>query len=252
MLQRLEEMREENMLIKHRIYIVALILIFFSSPVLIISIINKNPNVSKKMITLTLICILYLVIDILILGSVLNVGVGLEILLFYTGGIISGVIYIISMIINIVKKYKYSGQLENVSASTPKCNIIALVIILPFVFISSRVIRDLIVVKNSDMILVFYSSGNGTIGSGEYFAYAVKDDNCRQFDLCIDYNIEKILPDDFEKFGSRGYEDSAGGYKVYVKNSVIRIWNGEKKIFEYDHPIGRYYNISLKEAYIKK
>ena len=241
------------MLIKYRIYIVALFLILFSIPVMLISILNKNPNVAMKMIILIIICLAYLFIDILVLGPVLSVGLDFILILFYLAGVVSGAVYLISIVINIVKKIKYSGQLENGSGFDKACNIIiALVIIFPIVFISSRVIRDLVVVKNSDMILILYSSGNGTLGSGEDFAYAVKGDKCRQFDLCIDYNIEKILPDDFEKFGSRGDEDFAGGYKVYVKNSEIRIWNGEKKIFEYDHPIGRYYNISLKEAYIKK
>ena len=200
------------MLIKTRIDIVAIFLIIFSIPLLIISIVNKNADVAKKMMVLNIVCMGYLIIDICVLSSIVTV--------------------------------------------TPKLIsfILAFLIIFPVIFISSRVIRDYVIVKNSDMVLIFHSSGNGGIGQSEEFAYAVKGDKCWQFDLCIDLSIEKILPDGTEEFNLRNIETEkeVGNYKVYLHQSVIRIWNGEKLIFEYDEEVGRYFNISLEEAYIKK
>ncbi len=243
------------MLIKTRIDIVAIFLIIFSIPLLIISIVNKNADVAKKLTVLNIVCMGYLFIDICVLSSILSVDVGFRLILIYFAGLISGIPYIISLIINIVKTIKARTQTGNVTV-TPKLIsfILAFVIIFPVIFISSRVIRDYVIVKNSDMVLIFHSSGNGGIGQSEEFAYAVKGDKCWQFDLCIDLSIEKILPDGTEEFNLRNTETEkeVGNYKVYLHQSVIRIWNDEKLIFEYDEEVGRYFNISLEEAYIKK
>ena len=69
--------REKEMLIKTRIYLVALMLIVLSAAALIVSIRNKNANYCRYLNMLCCVCILYLFVDLAVLVESLGVSIGL-------------------------------------------------------------------------------------------------------------------------------------------------------------------------------
>ena len=92
------------MLVKQMIYILSLLIFVFSVFNLIYSIKNKNRDASKYIIILSIIFILYSIVDILILPNALNLDIGFEIFLFYAVLAVSGILFIISIILNIKRK----------------------------------------------------------------------------------------------------------------------------------------------------
>ena len=77
-----------------------------------------------------------------------------------------------------------------------------IVVFLPIIFLLVNVFRTISLFNNSDLILVYYSRGNGGFGDGDKFGYAIGENYCEQFDLGISvsgYDLKKYLPEKVEE-----------------------------------------------------
>ena len=144
------------MLVKDVIYILCFFIFTVSILNLIYSIKNKNKNSSKYIILLSIIFILYSIIDVLILPNILDLDVGFELLLFYGILIIAGVLFIISIIV-VSTKIKKLNTIEK----TLKPNIVfTFFVLLPILMFCFSYFREMYYINNSKLILIC-SSGDG-------------------------------------------------------------------------------------------
>lgn len=238
------------MLIKTRIYLVALMLIVLSVVALVFSIRNKNANYCRYLNLLCCVGIFYLFVDLAVLVESLGVSIGLEVLLLYAAGFAAGIVYVAAIVVNVKKR---KSLLQTGNGNIPMImKILALVLILfPVIFISVRIVRDRILISRSDALVVFSSRGNGGIGDGSNFAYAIRGGECKRFDLHIEYGLQKIVPEGSIKAKSDWDGADLGKYRVNIKNSDISILHGDKEIFRYDSSSGPYFNIDIDECYYK-
>ena len=237
------------MLIKTRIYLVAVLLIIIAAVALIYTLKNKNSSVCKYLIFISALGIAYLFIDLAILAEFLGVGAGLELLLLYLAGLVGGIIYAIAIVLNI----RRSAPQANGMSSSPVPGIIRILtlvfILFPIIFISVRVIRDRILISGSDALVVFDSRGNGGFGDGDTFAYALKGEKCRRFDLHIDYGLNKLVPKDSVKVTPSWDRTELGPYTIIIESSDISIMYEGNEIYSYDSSTGPYFNIDIDECY---
>ncbi|MBR5967314.1 MAG: hypothetical protein IK001_01835 [Lachnospiraceae bacterium] len=238
------------MLIKTRLYLVAIILIILSIASLIVSIRNKNAAYCRYLSLLCCVGIIYLFIDLAVLVGALGLGIGLEVLLLYAAGAAAGVVYAAAIAVN-ARKRKTLLQAGDGSLPAAMKILAAVLILLPVIFISVRIVRDRILIARSDALVVFDSRGNGGIGDGRSFAYAIRGDECKPFDLHIGYGLKKIVPEGAVKAKSDWDGADMGQYRINIKNSDISILRGDEEIFRYDSSTGPYFNIDISECYYR-
>ena len=232
------------MLIKDCIYYIAILLSLCAIPILLCSIKNKNRNICKGIISINIIYIIYLFIDLAIVPSILSIEIGFEILLLYLLALVSSVLYIISIILCLTKMRK--TQIYEKSNKTIVAVIVLLV--LPILFFSLTFFREKFLINNSDLILVYYSGGNGGFGDGETFAYAISENYCEQFSLGIDfhgYSIEKFLPKTATEI--KNIEDMRD-YEITLNNDNILIYKGKKSIHKKQYK-SNYFNIEFERGF---
>ena len=233
------------MFLKSCIYLIAVILSLFSLIILICSIKNKNKNICKCIIVINIIYIIYLFLDLMIIPSVLYVEIGLEILFLYLFAFIAVILYIVSIIICFIKNKKYSNNYDN--KKKIKC-ITLLLLIIPILFFSLVLLRQNYLIKNSNIILIYYSRGNGGFGDGETFAYAINDNYCEQFDLGIDfhgYKVEKFLPENSSQINNN---QNISNYNITLNTNGILVYKNNKCIHEKQHK-SHYFNIELEKKF---
>ena len=233
------------MLLKDCIYFVGVILSLMSIPTLIYSIKNKRRNISKCIIAIDFIYIIYLFVDIIILPDKFCIPLGLEILLIYLLAIISGLLYVISIVYNFNKLKKL-----DICDKTNKVVVISLILfILPLVCIYTSFFWNKHIINSSEIILVYYSRGNGGIGDGETFAYAIGKNHCEQFDLGIDIygkDLKKFLPSNAIEITNI---NDLENYKITLNNDSIVIEKNKQYIYKKKHK-KNYINVELKKCYL--
>ena len=174
---------------------------------------------------LSIIFILYSIIDVLILQNVLNLDVGFELLLFYGILIIAGVLFIISIIVASVKTKKLS-TIEK----TLKHNIIfTFFVLLPILMFCFSYFREVNYINNSKLILVC-SKGDGF--SEEDYAYAIGDNYSKKITIGADfrgYAMKKHLPSSFYELNYTWATD-----KIEFNNDNITIYRNNKVIYKID------------------
>ncbi len=241
------------MLIRSRLYLIAILLMVLSVVNLIYSIKNKNAAVCRLFIVGGVLAIVYLWVSIFA-GPLLSVDFGFEIFLFYLFGAIATIVYVISIVINAVKRKSIMKTYFATEFSIPKALkiIMLILIILPILFVSVRVIRDRILIATSDAIVVFHSSGNGGIGDGHLFAFGIQGKKCKQFDLGIDLALDELVPRNMERIKPRWDETIVGEYEIIIdEDEIITIMKGNQKIFRYDTYKHGFFNIDIEEGYYK-
>ncbi|MCR5201967.1 MAG: hypothetical protein K6D02_02585 [Lachnospiraceae bacterium] len=183
----------------------------------------------------------------------------LEVLFLYFAGVFAGILCIIAIIINIIK-IKKSSKLPTDGKDKLSIMVIIIpifIIVLPVILLSTRIIRDKILISNSDLILVFESDGNGGIGDSDTFGYAIKGDSCKCFDLYIDYGLDKKLDDSFVEIKPNGDILETSTYKVVMENDKITVYNNNHEIYKYGYgnhgfEEGNYFNIDWEKCYSRK
>lgn len=213
------------MLVKDVVYILCLFIFTVSILNLIYSIKNKNRESSKYIIILSIIFILYSIIDVLILPNILNLDVGLELLLFYGILIVSGVLFIISIIIASTKTKKL-----NTIEKPLKHNIIFIfLVLLPILMFCFSYFREMYYINNSKLILIC-SSGDGF--NEEDYGYAISNDYSKIISIGSDfrgYDMKKYLPNSFYKLDYTWVTD-----QIEINDDNITIFRNNKKIYKID------------------
>ena len=232
------------MLLKDSIYIIATVVIISSLLVLVKAIKNKYRNTCNYTITISLICMINLFFYIILIPIKLNLDTGLEFLFLYFFASIAAIINIVTIIICLIKNKKYAENQENLK----KLKIIIMLLMLfPALLISIIGFRQKYLINNSDIILIYYSHGNGGFGDGKTFAYAINDIYCEQFDLGINYHgykIEDYLPKTSRLVSNN--EKNLNSYEIKLENNKIIVYKDNKCIHEKKH---KYFNIELEKEY---
>ena len=167
------------MLIKNCIYFISVLISLFSIISLVYSVKNKNKIICSRIILIDSIYILYLIVNLIII-DVLRIPVGLEVLIIYLIEFVAGILYISSIILNLIKRNKLRYTKNN------KITFATIIFVLfPIILLSAYIVENNLLINSSDLVLVFESDGNGGFGDSKTFAYAIGKDFCKQFDLGI-------------------------------------------------------------------
>ena len=110
-------------------------------------------------------------------------------------------------------------------------------------------IKNVVKINSSELILVYYSKGNGGIGDGETFAYAIGKNHCEQFDLGIDLQgeyLKKFLPSNAIEITNI---NDLENYEITLNDDSIVIEKNKQYIYKKKHN-KNYINVELKKCYL--
>ena len=228
------------MLVRDVIYILCFYIFAVSIYNLIYSIKNKNNESSKYSTLLSIIFILYSIIDVLIIPNILNLDVGLEILLFYGILIVSGILFIISIVIASTKKL-------NTIEKPHKYNIVfTTMVLLPIVIFCFSYFREIHYINNSKLILIC-SSGDGF--NEKDYGYAINNDYSKTISIGADfrgYAMKNHLPNSFYELNYTWSTD-----KIEINDDNITLYRNDKMIYKIDIA-NRISYCSVEEVFYKK
>lgn len=237
------------MLIQNCIYCISIWIGIFSILLLSDSIDNKNKYICNWIILIDFIYILYLIIIYRLMG-ILYIPVGLEVLFIYLIEFVAGILYIISIILNLNKRKKIDTYIKS-----KKVILAAMfLILLPVILISTSVVQNKQMINNSDLLLIYESSGNGGFGDSKTFAYAIGKDYCKQFDLGTDfygYKMEKFLPKNAVEINDLDDTDFEVRFNESTKDNSISVYKNRKKICKEKNK-SNYFNIEFKKGFYIK
>lgn len=202
------------MLVKQVIYILCLLIFLVSIINLIYSIINKNKDVSKYIIVLSIIFILYSIVDISILPSILSLSIGFELLIFYGISAISRILLIVSIIVAKIK----SKKLNNIGESIVCKIVFGVLALFPILMFGLSYFREIFSINNSKLILL---CSEGEEFTKNYYAYAISDNYIKKISVGVDfsgYDMKKYLPSDFYEFNYTWITDN-----IEISNNKITI-----------------------------
>ena len=211
------------MLVKQIVYFLCIFIFLTSIITLIYAKKNKKRNVCKYIIVLSIIYIIFLILDIDFLPLYLNLSVGLELLFYRAFSFIAIILFILSIVISNRK----SKKLECVENSKKYKIILWLLIILPVIIFSFSYFREMYYINNSELILVCTSGENF---SEEDFAYAINDNYCKKISIGTDfrgYKMERHLPKEFNELNYAWSRD-----KVEIDDNKIVIYRNDEVIYE--------------------
>lgn len=240
------------LLIKNCIYCVAILISLFSIVTMIWSIKNKNQYICKNVILFSIIYIIYLIVDLSMI-YILYIPIGLEALFIFLVMFIAGILYVISVILNLIKRKK----LERYAKKKKVLITTIILIILPIIFFSVCVLRQKYLINNSDLVLVYSSSGNGGFGDEDTFAYAIGEDYCKQFDLGIDingYRLKEFLPKNAVKITNIDDIAYMTDYKMIPNEEdfdAVSVYKDNKQICKINYQ-SRYFNIDFEKGFYIK
>ena len=216
------------MLLKNCVYFIIIGISLLSIPLLIYSIKSKNKNNCQNVKIISIFYIVYLIISIIFIPHVLSLDIGFEMILLAFIVFIAIIFDIISIIICSIKVRKYK---EEFSSSKKAGVCLLLFIVLPILIFFSSLLREWYLITNSDLILVYHSSGNGGLGDSNVFAYAINENYCKEISMGIaigDYSLAAYLPKNVEKIDNveniRNYDvylDSQNNYITVYKNNEL-------------------------------
>lgn len=239
------------MLLKNCIYGLIFLISLSSLILLLFSIESKNKHVCRIIKIIDIVYIFYL-ICIIFIKEGLALAYQLNIL-FYEGlGVVALLLLIISIIICSVKRKNL-----NIDIKQKKANVVMLILlVIPIISFMSMYFREKYLINNSDLILVYYSGGNGGLGDGVNFAYAINDDYCKEISIGADingYDMKKFLPKTFSKVNTEYIQALKTAYEVKYNNKegTILIYKNEKCIHK-KKINSQYFNVDLKSIFVKE
>ncbi len=214
------------MLLKNSLYFILIVISVLSIPILIYSIKNKNKNNSKSIKIISIFYIIYLIVGVVVLPHILCLDIGFEILFLAFLALIAIISYIISIII-CSKKIKKNNEIIALSKKT--LLFVLLLIILPVLLLLGNLLKEYYLIMNSDLVLVYHSSGNGGLGDSKEFAYAINENYCKEISLGIevgDYTLKEYLPKKAKKIDNIKDISNSSNYNVHFDTN-------ERYIFVY-------------------
>lgn len=198
------------MLIWTAVWILMWVMGLASIPMLILSIVNKKASVAKGLIFLGIYLPIF-VIAMIWLTDILNVEVEFSIVIYYMVGLGFLGLDVISLIINAVKMKK----LDKTAKSKQFFIGVLVITIAPIVLLSAVCLRQVIILRNSPLVVKIDSIGNGGIGDGAELVYAYDGKDIKRVDLGSSYGLDVFLPADMIRSADNS---TAGDYIVSLSN----------------------------------
>ena len=187
-------------------------------------------------------------LDLVIITDILEIYFQLGIIVIGGIGLLTGLLLIISAIICFIKMKKITIRIKSKKVIMTTI----LLVILPIIAFLSVFFREKYLIDNSNLILEYYSRGNGEF-DGQNFAYAISDNFCKQISIGTQingYNMKKFLPKSAFEINVSDMQNIE--YEITIDSTRILIYKNGKCIHERNHN-GNYFNIELKRAFkIKK
>lgn len=172
------------------LYIIIPFLGIISIVVLIKSIRNKDINIAKNILLISIIYLAFFLINFYIIPFSLGLDIGLEFLLLIPIKILAEILYVVSIITCIIKIKKLNNN-ENRNTKIYRSTLV--LIISPILIFILLIFRELIILNNSNLILVYHDSGNGGIGDSKKFVYAIEENYCKKLSIGASYLIENFF-----------------------------------------------------------
>ena len=210
------------MLVKEAVYILYLLIFVFSIFIIICSFKNKNKIVSKYIILLSIVYILYLIFN-LSLPYIFDLDYSFEILFFNVISCISAFLFVISIIVSALKLKK----LKVVGKSLKYIISFVILILLPLLIIGFPYFREANYINNSKLILI---CSEGSEFAEVDYAYAISDNYTKKISIGADFRgikMEKHLSKDFHKLNYTWITD-----KVEINKDKIKITRNDETIYE--------------------
>ena len=238
------------MLIKNLINVMVFIISVFSILNLIYSIKNKNKYICKNIIVVSSFYIIYLIL-LFIIENLLSLPIGLEILYFMVMLVVAVLLYIIAIVLNVKKMKKTDINIK----AKKYLFVTLLLILLPVLVVSAKILKDVHMLNSSNLIVIYESDGNGGLGDGTTFAYAIGDDFCKEFDLAIDigglYLVdflkkEPVVIDDENEISDM--TDYVISFDEFAEDDNFFVYKNDKVVCEIDVN-SKYFNIDFEKAY---
>lgn len=233
------------MLIEKFYYLISFWLIIFSLFSLVYSITNDNSSNCSKIITVNVFYILYLISFYFIVGY-LHIPYGFEMLFIVFLGVGAVILYIISIVINMLKRAKSIDYQNSIIINF----IIIVLILLPIFSFSLSYFYNRTIINKSKILLVFYSAGNGGIGDGKSYAYAIGNNDCKQFDLGIGSNgiyLRNYLPQNYNEINNL---EELTDYKiVFDENDYFVVYKNNRELCKVKNK-DNYYNIDFEKGFM--
>lgn len=240
------------MLVINIFYMASNLLPIISIISLIFSIKNKDISIYKNIRIISIVYIIYMFLNFCILPSLLDLEIGLEILLLVPIHIIAVIIYIISIIIcsrKIKKIEKNNIKSSNLHSPT------ILVILLPILIFAIVLIKEFILLNNSDLVLVYDDSGNGGFGDGKTLVYTINQNYCKEVSIGADfggYQIENFFvktPQNLKEYRYRIEYNTINSNHKYTLQSSNYFSSEDAKYNEINKAELEYIILDIKKTY---
>lgn len=238
------------MLIKNSIYIVALFLDIVSVICLVLSIKTKNKFMFKNIIIASGVNLIYSILNLCMIG-ILSIPIGFELLTIGALSFISGLLYILAIFISVLKRNKnsYFKSYKKIFIS------MIAVLALPLFFFMTNLLSTKLTMKTSELIVIFDSDGNGGIGDSDTFAYAIKENSCKQFDLGIDAygaDLKSNMPNDMIYIDDIYGIENSTEYKLIINDDEsMYVYKNGNQVCELNKD-SKYFNIEFNSSFYKK
>ena len=228
------------MLISTAIMWLLWILGFATLPVLIVSIINKSSARAKALLAVDIFIPVFSFI-LYWLADILGVNLYLEIIIYFMFAIGFAAVDLASIIILCVRmrKLRKGDKIAPIVITT------LVLILAPVIFMSVVCIRQVVILRQSTLVIDCESSGNGGIGDYSDFVYAYDGDKVTLLDLGSSYELEKYLPDDMEQSKDQKEADS---FSVDSNGDAILIFENGSLVEEHEFESG-YFNVDIVNVY---
>ena len=238
------------MFVKDCFYIGLSIIMVLSTVFLILSIVSKNKTALKWIMVDSIVYMVYIVAIIFITPK-FYFPIGFEILIFIIWGILSELVYLISMIISIVKicSSKYIDNRKNNIYMT----LSIILFVLPIFIVLTAVGYNMYTINSSDLIVVYEAHNGNTIGSAQERGIAVKGNKCTMFDIGVStggYHLNNFLfknmkeINDLQKIGYNVYF----GYNSVKNNTDAAVYKNDERICAVSYT-GHDYDIDISTGY---
>ena len=232
------------MLIKNAYFLITTFGFIAAFVALITSIVNKDKTVAKIIAIVSGIYLAYIPL-LFILVNNLHLSIGLEILFVLAANVVAAIIYIIAIGISLYKKQHGKKLTKNPIAIKITSVILA---VLPAIIMSFALASNFVAIDTADILVFYYSAGNGGLGDGDNFAFAINDHGCTQFDYGADfggYYFEHNLPANAKVVSLKDYPE----YKFTNSRDSFSAFKDDEEICNVAHQ-GDYFNIKLERTII--
>ena len=245
------------MFIRYIINIVDIFYIILSLFIIAMSGVNKKRIFSKALLVLSIFGVIILYLNSEMIPYKLCLGSDNDSVSLYLFMLLAGVIYIISIVINITKLCKFTETETTESSELLKIILRLLTVtVIPAACIFIGVAKQYYMIRNCDAIVVFYSKrSENRLLDNVLFGYVITGNNVQRFDLMLTGDLHRVMDDDMIEAECLDNKSRAelGEYRVFVKtDDDIHILHGDKTIFIYDSDLGTYYRNTISECYYRQ